>query len=246
MIKFFRNIRRNLIGEGKSSKHLKYAIGEVILVVVGILIALAINNANEKRKINAFEIELLSELRLTVNDELKKMDRRLEEHQKSSMSCHFLIDALKQKIPYHDSIGQHFEQSFTIWGANFRYSGFENVKNHGLLFIENQELRYLLMETYETQTKFLETLLKRYDMYYFNTIAPELTHNFIHVKSADNNNLIGLFPKNYISNSNKLKHINMLEQTVELLRQIINTDRRIIRMLKELDIKLKEEIEVKH
>ena len=50
MIKFFRNIRQNLIKEGKTSKYLKYAIGEIILVVIGILIALSINNWNENRK----------------------------------------------------------------------------------------------------------------------------------------------------------------------------------------------------
>lgn len=50
MIKLFRNIRQNLIMENKTSKYLKYAIGEIILVVIGILIALSINNWNESRK----------------------------------------------------------------------------------------------------------------------------------------------------------------------------------------------------
>jgi len=50
MIKFFRNIRQILIVEGKMSKYFKYAIGEIILVVIGILIALQINNWNEQRK----------------------------------------------------------------------------------------------------------------------------------------------------------------------------------------------------
>ena len=47
MIKFFRNIRQSLIMENKTSKYLKYAIGEILLVVIGILIALQINNWNE-------------------------------------------------------------------------------------------------------------------------------------------------------------------------------------------------------
>ncbi|WP_445732221.1 DUF6090 family protein [Mariniflexile sp.] len=50
MIKIFRNIRKNLLAEGKTSKYLKYAIGEIVLVVIGILIALQINNWNENRK----------------------------------------------------------------------------------------------------------------------------------------------------------------------------------------------------
>jgi len=47
MIKFFRHIRQKLVKENKFSKYALYAIGEIILVVVGILIALSINNTNE-------------------------------------------------------------------------------------------------------------------------------------------------------------------------------------------------------
>ena len=49
MIKFFRHIRKDLMEKNKTSKYFKYAIGEILLVVIGILIALQINNRNEKR-----------------------------------------------------------------------------------------------------------------------------------------------------------------------------------------------------
>jgi len=52
MIKFFRKIRQNFLSEGKTGKYLKYAFGEMALVVIGILIALQINNWNENRKHN--------------------------------------------------------------------------------------------------------------------------------------------------------------------------------------------------
>ena len=50
MIKFFRKIRQKLLSENKFSKYLLYAIGEIILVVLGILIALQLNNLNDERK----------------------------------------------------------------------------------------------------------------------------------------------------------------------------------------------------
>ena len=62
MIKFFRKIRQNLLMENKTGKYLKYAIGEIVLVVIGILIALQINNWNENRKDNNEEIAILENL----------------------------------------------------------------------------------------------------------------------------------------------------------------------------------------
>jgi hypothetical protein len=47
MIKFFRKIRQKMLTENKFSKYLLYAIGEIALVVIGILIALSVNNSNE-------------------------------------------------------------------------------------------------------------------------------------------------------------------------------------------------------
>ena len=65
MIKFFRKIRQNLIMENKTSQYFKYAIGEIVLVVIGILIALQINNWNENRKI---EIKIKNSLVALRND----------------------------------------------------------------------------------------------------------------------------------------------------------------------------------
>ena len=64
MIKFFWKIRLNLISEGKTVKYIKYAVGEIILVVIGILIALSINNWNEQRKQNNEEIYILNQLKV--------------------------------------------------------------------------------------------------------------------------------------------------------------------------------------
>ena len=62
MIKFFRHIRQTLIMENKNSKYLKYAIGEIVLVVIGILIALQINTWNQDRLDIAYEQKMLHEL----------------------------------------------------------------------------------------------------------------------------------------------------------------------------------------
>ena len=67
MIKFFRHIRQNLINQGKTSKYLKYAIGEIVLVVIGILIALQINNWNEGQKLQKTQKLYLEKLAIDVD-----------------------------------------------------------------------------------------------------------------------------------------------------------------------------------
>src|SRR5210317_532577 len=75
MIKFFRNIRQNLLNEGKTTNYLKYAIGEIVLVVIGILIALQINNWNETRKDRLKE----KELKIALLSDFEETKKRLQE-----------------------------------------------------------------------------------------------------------------------------------------------------------------------
>jgi hypothetical protein len=62
MIKFFRRMRYDFMEKNKTGKYLKYALGEIVLVVIGILIALSINNWNENRKEINIENKILLEI----------------------------------------------------------------------------------------------------------------------------------------------------------------------------------------
>ena len=79
MIKFFRKIRYNLMGLNKTGKYFKYAIGEIILVVIGILIALQINNWNENRKENKISQEYLTGITNDIKKDLEQVDEILKE-----------------------------------------------------------------------------------------------------------------------------------------------------------------------
>ena len=78
MIKFFRKIRHNLLSQGKTGKYLTYAIGEIILVVIGILIALQINNWNEERKIQGNQEQYLMLLKTEALNNLKEVNQAIE------------------------------------------------------------------------------------------------------------------------------------------------------------------------
>lgn len=67
MIRFFRTIRHSLLAQGRITRYLTYAVGEIALVVVGILIALQINNWNENRKLRLRQVDLINALVLDLN-----------------------------------------------------------------------------------------------------------------------------------------------------------------------------------
>ena len=79
MIKFFRKIRQNLLNEGKTAKYFKYAIGEIVLVVIGILIALSINTWNENRKNKNEASFQLSKLKDNLNADKAQIKMVIDE-----------------------------------------------------------------------------------------------------------------------------------------------------------------------
>ncbi len=78
MIKFFRKIRYDLMNQNKTSKYLKYAIGEIILVVIGILIALQINNWNEKQKLDSKTQDYYAQLLDDLNSDIMAAKQTIE------------------------------------------------------------------------------------------------------------------------------------------------------------------------
>jgi len=78
MLKLFRRIRRKLIDEGNLKRYLIYAIGEILLVMIGILLALQVNNWNEVRKQRIDEIDLLKDLRTDLEIKSNQMQKVYE------------------------------------------------------------------------------------------------------------------------------------------------------------------------
>ena len=83
MLTFLRKIRKSLIESGSARKYLIYAIGEIALVVIGILIALQVNNWNEARKTKSTEIKLLNGFVKEMRENQKILDEAIEIHSQS-------------------------------------------------------------------------------------------------------------------------------------------------------------------
>ncbi len=93
MIKFFRKIRQNLLSEGKTGKYFKYAIGEIVLVVIGILIALQINNWNENKNNNAKIKTLFDQVLQDLEQDIKTIDGTVFYLKKRDSIAELILDS---------------------------------------------------------------------------------------------------------------------------------------------------------
>ena len=97
MIKLFRKIRQNLLTENKFSKYLIYAIGEIVLVVIGILIALAINNSNQNRIILEKEQTYLNGLKEEFQISKIKLSKLIEVNKRNYGGAKKLLEYISNK-----------------------------------------------------------------------------------------------------------------------------------------------------
>jgi hypothetical protein len=98
MIKFFRKIRQSLLLKGNTGKYLKYAIGEIILVVIGILIALSINNWNEDRKKQKLINNQLLNLATSMKADSSMWNGTIEMNEFRSSSFEYLLKKADQSF----------------------------------------------------------------------------------------------------------------------------------------------------
>jgi hypothetical protein len=159
MIGFFRRIRRKLANENQFVKYSRYAIGEVLLVVIGILIALQVNNWNEQRKMDSKEKSFL----MAIHEEFLKnkiqLDLALSQHNKALQSCKKLIALfpLDVKTNNLDSIGLYIYNSKNAPTFNPSQGSINSIiSTSSFDLIHNNELRNHLISWPDLLTDYQE------------------------------------------------------------------------------------------
>ena len=149
MLKFFRRIRLKLLDKGNLKRYLIYAFGEILLVVIGILIALQVNNLNENRKIRVNEGRLLNDLIIEIEDDFKSINYNIARHSEAMNSCKVLLDIFNKNIDYNDSLSFHLAavHYYTVFISNM--GAYESLKSKGFETISNKELRFEIINLYE-------------------------------------------------------------------------------------------------
>ncbi len=156
MINFFRKTRKKLVDDNKSLRYARYAVGEIVLVVIGILIALQINNWNENRLLGKKEIHILKSFETQFQNDVSQLDESLKFYDGASKSIDNIIYHLDNEITYNDSLNQHFYISTRFYGdSDLDNNVFETLKSLGVDLISNTDIRNRIVRLYEDDDEWI-------------------------------------------------------------------------------------------
>lgn len=158
MIKFFRRIRQRLLTENKFTRYLLYAIGEIILVVIGILIALQVNTWNEGRILKEKEKEYLTDIRAFLLEDKKDVDELLEFYDEKQKVYDSLLTRLDAKYTLNDFLSPFTTYMLTTADAimfTIKSTAFDNMLSaNDIGIISDKSLRYKLSSYYSQDPLF--------------------------------------------------------------------------------------------
>jgi hypothetical protein len=179
MIKFFRQIRRSLINQNQMGKYFKYAIGEILLVVIGILLALQINNWNENKKERITEEKLLEALHkdLLVNIDRFKVDIILE--QRSIAQSNTIVNHLDDNKPYATALDTIFNEALFSPDITLSSSSYESIKSKGIDIIQNDSLRNEIIYVYDVvYTNLIAETVRLENQFWPSSVLPMIHKHF--------------------------------------------------------------------
>ena len=163
-----------MLTENKLSKYLLYAIGEIALVIIGILIALQINNVNQDRQNREYEVLMLNEVKESLLDDIDNLKRNSTRLQQVQYSLQEVTKMKNDSTIPRDSLYTYLDV-IDSYGTAYRAnkSPFEAIESGGLDKISNPEIRNALSKLYGFRLNSMENwiwqvhgaeLLKRNDI----------------------------------------------------------------------------------
>jgi hypothetical protein len=148
------------MNQNKTAKYFKYAIGEIILVVIGILIALQFNNWNNDMQTREVQIKYLNEIANNLNTDVEDVRFNIGFNETRLNSCRMVLKSLDEHTRYSDSLDVYFGSLLYTTRSVVNYSAYETLKAKGLEIITNDDLR--------------KAITKLYSFYYQNVIDFEI------------------------------------------------------------------------
>lgn len=179
MIKFFRQTRQRLLTENRFSKYLLYAIGEVVLVVIGILIALQVNTWNEFRKDRIKENQILIDLKKSLNADIEnQLNPNISQIVEDLSNVNSIIKSLENKAIYNDSMSIKFRSLMFSKSFKWEVTTYKSLENEGLNIISKPELKSEILRLYNMKYPELEYFISNFSKNLIEFFRPEMREKF--------------------------------------------------------------------
>lgn len=221
MLKFFRKIRQKLINEEKVSKYLLYASGEIVLVVIGILIALSINNWNENRKNTQSENKALVDLKNEFANNMTELSRICTtRNYNDSLLRVYLAQVTSQQLDTDAKIelntpgvfGAQWGTKTTVLSGIVNSGGLNNIKNDSLkVLLTNWPV---LINRWEKRESFLQpAIINLRDYLASKTFRgiPEKGNNWVNIYPNHNRKKLLAQKRTFV---NDIKFHNLLADLI--------------------------------
>ena len=191
MIKFFRHIRQNLLNQGKTTKYFKYAIGEIVLVVIGILIALQINTWKEQNQYRKLEKQILNSLNIEFKSNLQKIKQSIEDYEQTEQALRFLMS--KMKANSEELSKYNIDSLIAVSVDVFDFRPTQNtltevLSTGNLNLISNDSLKYDLIQ-WSAELNEISEAWSTLDDFNQNALFPYLTKN-VSMRNIDSYSLM--------------------------------------------------------
>lgn len=194
-----------------SGKYLKYAAGEIILIVTGILIAISLNNWAEQRKNSRYELQILAEIHQSMKGDRSRIDEFMMpriETMKAALAQLMEMSGKGQPVSEAEFIRLISEARSDIF---FSYGSgpYESLKNRGLGSITNKDLRAKIIDFYESFLPRFTVFIHDGDDYQFEKIEQLLNELFTYLALKNTDGEWELHPK--LTVESPLNHSAFLE-----------------------------------
>jgi len=177
MIPVFRKIRKKMADDNKPLKYVRYAIGEIILIVIGILLALYLNNLSTERGVKAEQIKILKEIKSNLNSSIISFDRAIASEKNYMAYNVMILDYLDHKKPYDTILDKAFGTYFWTISSSAVTGAYDYLKSKGVDRITNDQLRTEISYLFESEL----LVLKNENEVWANNLQQNISYPF-HVK----------------------------------------------------------------
>ncbi len=216
MITFFRKIRQRLLTENKLGKYLVYAISEIALVMIGILLALSVNNWNEQRKNSITEQKLLKALEEDLYVNTARLEKDIDLELRTINQANKMIAHLDERKPYDPSLDVIFSEALYSPDITISTSSYESIKFKGLDIIQSDSIQRSIINLYDVvYSNLIAETVRLEDQLWPSSVLPMIHKHFRIIGN-------GSKPNDYESLLNDTKFTNMVSHRTGFRKQSLD------------------------